>query len=335
MADWKKFIEEKREEIEETLKEALRLSYENHNLCNVILTPDGKIEILEDVSHGRESYEWEHFLITSFDNQFNGPVDDYYDDEDILLESYESEFTEAEREKYAEAITEEMSANERISWIKENCPDAAGAVYEYAFSEICSDMDFEEIIDDALDDAEKIAFAEKIKANREEIIDAVYEQYKAHWKGTQQMRYYVYVDHETGKPSSYEHYGSPIYPENVWDGTDPLIAEYTADGISPEEAENDSQYLQNVIEYMDDEQLEQFEEWKNSDEYKKYIAELDEYKWYPYRESDIRDYQFEWIEEHTDAYERYCEDIINERWKEEELPGVEDDLDELIEDLQG
>lgn len=181
--------------------------------------------------------------------------------------------------------------------------------------------------------AEKTAIAAKIEANREEIINAVYKQYKESWKGTQQMRYYVYIDHETGEPHSYEHYGSEILPENVWDGTDPLIAEYTADGISPEEAENDSQYLQSVIGYMDDEQLEQFEAWKNSDEYKKHVAEIEEYKWDPRLDIDIEEYQFEWIDEHTDAYERYCEDIIDNRW-EEELPNVEQELDKLIKGLQ-
>lgn len=176
-------------------------------------------------------------------------------------------------------------------------------------------------------------FKELIEENREEIIDAVYEQYKAHWKGTQQMRYYVYLDHKTGKPSSYEHFGSEILPENVWDGTDPLIAEYTADGISPEDAENDSQYLQNTIEYMDEDQLEQFESWKNSEEYKEHIKELEKYKWDPCMEHDIEEYQMEWIKEHTDAYERYCEDIINNHWEEYELPGVEQDLDDLIKEL--
>ncbi len=52
-----------------------------------------------------------------------------------------------------------------------------------------------------------------------------------------------------------------------------MIAEYTADGVSPEEAENDEQYLQSVIEYMDDEQLEQFEAWEASEDYLKVAGE--------------------------------------------------------------
>ena len=172
----------------------------------------------------------------------------------------------------------------------------------------------------------KKTFKDLIEENREEIIETVYEQYKAHWKGTQQMRYYVYLDHKTGKPSSYEHFGSEILPENVWNGTDPLIAEYTADGISPEEAENDEKYLHTIIEcYMCDEQREKFEKWKGSKEYLEETAEKEEI--------DVEDYQFEWIKEHTDAYERYCEEIINNHWEEYELPGVEQDLDNLIKEL--
>lgn len=178
-------------------------------------------------------------------------------------------------------------------------------------------------------------FAKKIKENREEIIDAVYEQYKAHWKGTQQMRYYVYLDHNTGKPSSYEHYGNELLPENVWNGTDLLIAEYTANGTSPEEEEKDSQYLQSTIEYMTEEQLEQFEMWKATEEYKENIKEIEESpSAHIYGDIDIEEYQMKWIKEHTDAYERYCDDIINNQWNEYELSSVEKTLDELISCLE-
>ena len=68
--------------------------------------------------------------------------------------------------------------------------------------------------------------------NKEKIISAVEEQYKKAWDGAVGMRYYVFIDHETGKPRGYEH-DNEYLPESVWDGTDPLIAEYVADGDAP------------------------------------------------------------------------------------------------------
>lgn len=153
---WKNLIEDNRNEIEETLKDALRLSYENHNLCRVLMTPDEKLHTFEDVSHGRETIEGDYLEIASFDKQFDNPIDDYFDDVDVLLESYERELSEIERKAYNEAVAEfesdgyEMDVYQRINWIYENCQNAVNAIYEYAWKELCSDMDFDEIINDAL-----------------------------------------------------------------------------------------------------------------------------------------------------------------------------------------
>ena len=154
--EWKELIKENREEIEEVLKEAFKTSYENHNLCNVIITTDGKPHIFEDVSHGGESYVGEYLMIAKFDNPFNSPIDDYFDDVDVLLETYEENLSEEERKAYDKAVAEfesdgnKMDVYERNKWIYENCKNAASAVYEYAWNELCSGLDFDEIISNAL-----------------------------------------------------------------------------------------------------------------------------------------------------------------------------------------
>lgn len=160
MADWEKLIEENREEVEEAIKDALRLSYENRNLCRVIIEPDGKLHIYEDVSHGRETIEGDYLEIANFDNPFDDPTDDFSDNEEFMVEVYEGNLTESERETYEKAkeeyernFDEEMSDSQKVKWITKNCENAAKIVREKALNILCSDLDYNEIIAHALAEA--------------------------------------------------------------------------------------------------------------------------------------------------------------------------------------
>lgn len=153
--EWTQLVEQKREEIIETLKEALKLAFENGNFCNVILDTDGKTHIFED--DGREIIYGEHFYIKGFDSQHSSVVDAYFDDRDIYLECLENELTEKQRAEYEQAIEEYFEENEddmpesdREEWIGTHAPNAVDTVYDYAWNELCSDVDWDEIIDDAI-----------------------------------------------------------------------------------------------------------------------------------------------------------------------------------------
>lgn len=149
---FEKLVEQKRDEIEQELKNALRLSYANHNMINVLLFEDGEIRTVEDVSHGRESYEsdTDHIMVGRFDEQFTNPISDWYDDEYILLDDYENDFTDEEHKKYNVSVDDEADVDERLGWISKNCPDAVSKRYEYALSEIISEFDFDEMISQCL-----------------------------------------------------------------------------------------------------------------------------------------------------------------------------------------
>ena len=169
--EWTQLVEQKREEIIETLKEALKTSYENGNLCNVMLDTDGKIHIFEDVSHGRETAVGEYFYIKGFDSQYSSVIDDYFDDRDVYLKCLENELTEKQRAEYKQAIEEYFEENEddmpesdREEWIGTHAPNAVDTVYDYAWNELCSDMDWNEIIDDAI--SEYISFEKEQKKEK-------------------------------------------------------------------------------------------------------------------------------------------------------------------------
>lgn len=165
-----------------------------------------------------------------------------------------------------------------------------------------------------------------IEENRAEIIDLAYKQYYKSQLGTQQMRYYVYIDPETGLPRSYHHYGNSFYPKPLWENMALLIVEYIADGTAVEEGGN---FFNDIKHYLELEgKLTEFEEWKNSDEYKETTSN------WTWDETDVEDYQLEWIKSNTKSYKAYCDDVIKAQFVEQEKQRIEDYLDELLDGLR-
>lgn len=162
MAEWEKLIEDKRAEIEETLKNALRLSYENHSLCRVVITPDGVLHTFEDASHGGETIDGDYLEIANFDNRLDVLPDDLCNYDDVMIEIYENHMNEAEREAYEKAkaeykrnFDEEMSDHKKVKWIKRNCESVVKITREKALNYLLSDLEFDEIISSAIEKAQK------------------------------------------------------------------------------------------------------------------------------------------------------------------------------------
>lgn len=169
---------------------------------------------------------------------------------------------------------------------------------------------------------EKIALAAKVTERREEILKAAQAQFVASKSGTQQMRYYVTIDPETGKPSTYEHYGTSIYDETVWDNFELLVAEYIADGVGYEDGD-DPDCIRNAMKYLSDAQKSELEAWKKSEDYAQ--EDTDE---------------MDWIQRNAyDAYKKYEAEYVAaraaEEWEEWEKNSINEEIDNTISELQG
>ena len=157
------------------------------------------------------------------------------------------------------------------------------------------------------------AVREKLK---KEIFDAIERAFLSSWDSPNYFS--VYIDFDTGKPYVIEAVSASEMPMSVYFGKDFGI--YSCGG-NPELYDPviyDDNYLKNLESWLNDYERSKYNEWLQSDEFKK-LEEKDA--------SDDEETKIEWLETNTNAHK-----ALYEYARHEELAEFADKADEIAED---